>query len=201
MKKVLCLLSILFVVLMGFVNSFAQTNPKTESGETYKIHTYTIVGSNDSAGKTKLPSNLSKAFEDVKNNFTYSNYELLSTQFQLIKRRGSISYKSIIKNLEFSDKSNLPIFADWGYQGLSEEMVKGRKQVGFKSFRFSMRFPLKTSIIGKNNEIKSSTVYEKLGLTAQNLDFPIGQSVVFASFPIEISDKTLFFAVHLEPMR
>lgn len=196
MKKLIISITILLFISLGFAESFAQEVSKTESNTSYKIYTYTVVGSNDSAKKAKLPGNLTEAFDEIKSNFSYSNYGLLSTQFQLIKENGEISYKSILKDVV--DKNEYPIFAEWSYQGLEEKTINGRDQSGFKSFRLNLRFPVK-KVSGKDDTPVVN--YESIGITTRNIDFPIGKAVVFASLPIEIANKTLFFVVHLQQIK
>ncbi len=192
MKKMYFMSVVLFAILMNVANTFGQ-----ESNKTYKVFTYTVVGSNDSNAGSNLSKDLSKAFADIKNDFGFSNYQVLSTQFQLIKQNGNIAYKSIMKSSDFSGESEMPIFADWTYQGFDE----AEKQAGFKSFRFNMRFPMRNVSSGKEGESFATTVYEQVGLSAQNIDFAVGKPVLFASFPVDITNKTLFFIVHLEEVK
>lgn len=193
MKKLCLMIATVFMILTGLIDSFGQ-EIKTESGKAYKIYTYTVAGSRGAANNAKLPNNLAKAFEGIKNDGGYSGYRLLSTQYQLIKRDGNISYKSILKSTEISGETGKPIFADWNYLGFTED----GKQAGFKSFRFNMRFPLKSTSVNDNGQNVATTGYEQIGLSAQNIDFRVGEPVLFASFPVGITDKMLFFIVDLE---
>lgn len=199
MKKLTFLFSILFITLLSFVNLFAQESIKDDaasrSNETYKIYTYTIVGSNNPTGSKKIPGEVSNALADIKKDFAYKDYQLLSTQFQLIKEGGDVLYRSVLNDLDIPAEKNYAIFGNWSFQGLTENMVNGRKQLGFNTFVFNMRFPIKTFSLKEAVPIVN---YEQFGITTRKIDFPIGDSVVFASLPIEISDKTLFFVIRTE---
>lgn len=199
MKKTILLFLASIIISITFVNSFAQEK-ETISNKTYKIYTYTIVGSNTS-GNQKLPNNLPKAFEGIKNNFPYSNYQLLSTQFQLIKEKGSIEYKSILKDFENNGNSASPIFAEWTYRGFAENEMYGKDRGSFSSFRFGLRIPIKTSSVNIEGKTTNIINYEALGLSATNIDFAVGEPTLFASFPIESIDKTLFFVVYIEEVK
>jgi hypothetical protein len=190
MKKIYPLIFVLFVILSGLVNASGQA----EAGRTYKVYTYTLIGSNDTSGRGNLSPRLSNAVDEMKRNFGYSNYRLLSTQFQLIKKNGNIAYKSVLKSSEISGETGMPVFADWSFQDFSDE----NRRPGFKSFRFNMRFPFKMTVAGKDGGSPGVYNYEPLGLSAQNIDFAVGKPVLFASLPVDIADKTLFFLVHLE---
>ncbi len=201
MKKLLNLLSVLFIISIGFVNLSAQDELKTDasqkSNEIYKIYTYTVMASNNSTVNKKMPDEVSRALDDIKKDFAYKDYQLLSTQFQLIKESGDVLYRSVLNNLDEVSDKNYPVFGDWSYQGLTENMINGRKQLGFKTFRFNMRFPVKTP----TKDDASVVTYDSIGITTRNIDFPVGKSIVIASFPIEISDKTLFFVIRTESVK
>lgn len=196
MKKNYFMSIVLFVALFGIISISAQEK-QIKPNKTYKIYTYTVVGSNDSGNKSSLPQNLQSEFNKIRGNFGYSNYELLSMQFQLIKEKGSIEYKSILKDFEPADVSELPVFSEWTYRGFGENSIEGRKVGSFKTFQFGIRFPVKYSSMKSEGKSSVVTNYERIGLISRNMDFVVGQPVLFATLPIEKIDKTLFFFIHL----
>jgi len=184
-KMFFSIVTLFIICLASAANTFAQTDNKPPQAEpVYEIVLHTVVASNNAGGKTDLPQTLSGAIKKLKNNFSFTNYRVMSTYLERVANTGSVEFKS------FAPLPNaLPIFSEWSLGGLRNlQNSRGQTSIQVQSFRFGQRVPIRTGV----ND--SSVVnYENIGLTLSRFGLPLGEPTVIGS--LSTANEDLMFLV------
>ncbi len=179
------IVTLFIICLASAANTFAQTETKPPQAEpVYEIVLHTVVASNNTSGKTDLPQALSGAIKKLKNNFSFTNYRVMSTYLERVANTGSIEFKS------FAPLPNaLPIFSEWALGGLRNlQNSRGQTTIQVQSFRFGQRVPIRT---GVNDSAVVN--YENIGLTLNRFGLPLGEPTVIGS--LSTANEDLMFLI------
>lgn len=190
MNKTKIPFSIAFVCLLGLTNISAQTQNQPQQADTsYEVVLHILSASNNSAGKSSVPQSLSNIVKKLKNDFSFSNYNLDSTYLQ--RTAGSIDF-SAISNEPGANQENFTIFSNWSLLGLkSFPNAQGRNLIQFQSLRFGQRVPVKSSAGVVN--------YEQVGITIQKFSVPEYVPTVVGSLSTSKSDELIFLILTVKP--
>ena len=138
--------SVFVLCLLSLTTAFAQTDARAAQAEpSYEVVLQVVVGSNDAAQKNNLPANLAVVTKNLRNNFSFSNYNLSDTYIGRVANTGSIDYKTISGNFGQAQNSQTPVFLDWTFQSLrNAPNSKGQNTIQIQPFRFGARVPVVT---------------------------------------------------------
>ncbi|MDH3493766.1 MAG: hypothetical protein OEM82_09470 [Acidobacteriota bacterium] len=168
---------------------------KTTAGG-YTIMTDIVVGSPHADTGTRPVRKISPAIEAVRKDFEFASYSGGIRHFQSIGDGGSISFENMLQNLGSFAATDNPIFTEWSYGGFYVDK-ETPASVGFKSFRFHARIPVKYR--GIQNEANSTTFvkYENIRLSLNNIVLNLGAPKVIASLPMPENGESLFFVIEV----
>ncbi len=189
MNKTKILFFITLVCLLSLTNISAQTEtprPQPQVEPSYDIILNVITASNNANGKNAVPQSLLTAVKKMKNNFSFTNYNLDSTYLQ--RTSGNIQVKSVLNTANQNQENYLPIFSDWSLVGLKS--FPGN-QVQFQSFNFGQRIPIRTAS-GVFN-------YEQVGITLQRFGLPEDTPTVIGSLSGSKADELIFLVLTVKP--
>lgn len=184
-----CLLTL--IALIGINEVSAQTDTEKQTKPAYMIYTYTIVGSNQSGTNAKLPGEISAAVNELKGNYSYSNYRLLATHLQWIGVSGDVHYNALLKNFSTFQNSEYLIRANWDYSFFQVNSdSSGKGFVGFRNFNFKLDFPIKIP--------PGVVTYSSVSAILSNVKVPADKPTVFASLPVDLTNETIFFVIKVK---
>jgi hypothetical protein len=189
-KIILSVAALLFICLTAFTDSFAQTQSK-QFEPSYEVFLQIITASNTAGNKTPVPQSLSGVVKKLRNNYSFSGFQLDSTYLQ--RTSGSIEFKSVSNALNQNQDNFAPIFSDWALLGLrSLPDAQGKKSIQFQSFRFGQRVPVKTSAGVVN--------YERVGITLQSFGVSENVPTVLGSLSTAKPDELMFLVLTVKPV-
>ena len=91
--------ALLLICFSSFSNSsFAQTE-NNQSEPSYEVILQILIASNNSTAKSGIYAKLSETINKFRNDFPYSDYRLISSNFQRIENKGNINYRGLINDL------------------------------------------------------------------------------------------------------
>lgn len=194
--------------LMGAIAAVAQA--QTDTGRqilqvepSYDVALHLLIGSNDAAVRSELPTSLANISKQLNANFSFTNYRLASTFLGRISNTGNFEYKSVGdlvgKNIDGSPQT----FLEWGVANF-RNMPTAKGQPGFQAqaFRFGARIPVQTTILqGEGGKGAPVYNYEAIGLSlgkvglAENtptligtLNLPGANGVIFLVMTVRSAD-------------
>ncbi|MGI8542940.1 MAG: hypothetical protein ACR2MD_05610 [Aridibacter sp.] len=189
-KKLLQFCLMLLIALTGVNELLAQTDTEQKPKPAYMIYTYTIVGSNQSGTNAKLPNDVSGVVNELKGNYSYSNYRMLATHFQWIGSGGDMLYSTVLKKFSSFQNEEYPIYANWGYSDFRENAdSNGKGFVGFRNFNFKLDFPL---------TVPPAIKYSAVSINLNDVRVPADKPTVFASLPVDLTNETIFFVIKVK---
>lgn len=185
--------SVFVFCLLASATSFAQTETRAQAEPNYEVVLQVIVGSNDAALKNNLPANLSTVAKNLRNSFSFSNYNLSDTYISRIGSRGSLDYKTVSNRSAQTQTAGSPTFLGWSLGNLrSMPDANNRKTIQMETFRFDARMP----IISSNSVIN----YESIGLTAQKISLPENAPALIGTLSSSKPGETIFLVLTIKPV-
>jgi hypothetical protein len=200
-KLIFSTATFLFVCLLSFTTSFAQTPTKQQSESSYEVVLQVLIASNSAADKSAVVSQtLSNVVKKLKANYTFSNYRVASTYLQRVANTGDMQFKGISN--EPNQNVYAPIFSEWMLGRLTNMPdSNGQNSISIQNFRFGQRVPVKTATFrddnGKSNDV---TNYESVGLTMQKLSLPINTPTTIGNLSTSKSDEMMFLVLTVKPV-
>ena len=200
-KLIFSTATFLFVCLLSFTTSFAQTPTKQQSESSYEVVLQVLIASNSAADKSAVVSQtLSNVVKKLKANYTFSNYRVASTYLQRVANTGDMQFKGILN--EPNQNVYAPIFSEWMLGRLTNMPdSNGQNSISIQNFRFGQRVPVKTATFrddnGKSNDV---TNYESVGLTMQKLSLPINTPTTIGNLSTSKSDEMMFLVLTVKPV-
>ncbi|MGI8669452.1 MAG: hypothetical protein ACR2J3_06315 [Aridibacter sp.] len=180
----------MLIALIGIGELSAQTDAEQKPKPAYMIYTYTIVGSNQTGANAKLPSEISGVVNELKGNYSYSNYRMLATHFQWLGSGGDVNYYALLKNFSSFQNGEHLIRANWSYNSFREDSDSGGKGfVGFRNFNFKLDFPI---------NVPPAVQYSAVSIILSNIRVPADKPTVFASLPVDLTNETIFFVIKVK---
>ena len=200
-KLIFSTATFLFVCLLSFTTSFAQTPTKQQSESSYEVVLQVLIASNSAADKSAVVSQtLSNVVKKLKANYTFSNYRVASTYLQRVANTGDMQFKGISN--EPNQNVYAPIFSEWMLGRLTNMPdSNGQNSISIQNFRFGQRVPIKIATLrddnGKSNDV---TNYESVGLTMQKLSLPINTPTAIGNLSTSKSDEMMFLVLTVKPV-
>lgn len=195
-KSSIFLVSLFLVLTSGVLAAAGSAAVQKSSAGGFMVITDIIVGSPKTSADRQTGSKISPAIEAVRRDFEFASYANGIRHIQMIGNGGSISFENMLRNLGSISANDNPIFTEWGYGGFFVDK-ESPNSVGFKSFRFQARVPVKYR--GVQNEANSTTFvkYENLRLSLGNVELDLGTPSVIASMPMPENGESLFFVIEV----
>jgi hypothetical protein len=177
--------------------AFAQNSPNQNVvAQSYSVYTYVIIGSKNSTEKSSISNEISKPLEDIKREFGFTNFQIVSTQFQTIKVNGKASYSTIIKGQKSDVGAEKPIFATLSLQNFYSTNNYRKESHGFLSFSFQARFPYVSETITANKEKTEIINYENISVGSKDVEIALDKPTLISSLPV--GDQAFFFVVKIK---
>lgn len=187
MSKIKLLLTA--VVCLFLVNSvFGQNETRDDFRQSYEVKLQILSASNKAGGKSEVPDALSAVVKKMRDNQSFSNYQLVETYFERITNGGQIELKTISENLSGDAEQKYPVFTDWSLKNL--QTVKnsdGKNFLQFDSFRYGARIPV-PSVAGNAKVVN----YDSTGFTLSKFNLPENVPTVAGSFPTPQTGEFIF---------
>lgn len=186
--------SVFVLCFLSSAISFAQTDARTAQVEpSYEVVLQVVVGSNETAQKNNLPANLSAVTRNLRNNFSFSNYNLSETYIGRVANTGSIEYKTLSDNFGQAQNSQTPSFLDWTLGSLrSATNGKGQNVIQIQPFRFGARVPVVTGGGVVN--------YESIGLNMRQVSLAESSPTLIGTLPTPKTGETIFLILTVRPV-
>lgn len=167
-----------------------------EMDSSYEIVTHIVVGSNETGPKRVLSRSVAAALTGVKSDFDYQSFVTETSYFQSVGEGGSINFQGMTQSLGSMDAAENPIFLELSYGNFRiDEAVPG--SVGFKSFNFQARLPIRYKGVEKNPENVSLVKYETIKIALVNIRLEVGTPKLIATMPLPHNGETIFFVVEV----
>jgi hypothetical protein len=178
------------LLLLTFSTSFAQAyDPSQKIEPSYEVSLQVLIGSNDVAGRSDLPSNLNAISRHLRENFSYSNYRLADTFLGRITNTGNIDYRSVSNVLGQGTDVETQTFLEWSMSSFRSQ------QNGFqaRSFRFGARVPIRTGSV-KDEAGRTTPVltYESVGLNMSTIGLPANTPTLVGTISLPRTTGTIF---------
>jgi hypothetical protein len=173
MKKFL--IAILFVVVCVGVNvqaqttATAQTETKTEDETNLETQLYLIVGTNQDAGDTKLPSSLDSVVKQMRATLPFKNYRLVSTLINRVKNNGRLQLNWVGGPMTpvGATAAVTPSFSHFNIRQVNlVRNSEGQQLIQMAGFSFGARIPIQVNAVAAGGEVRPTTNYEQTGLGA-----------------------------------
>jgi len=195
--------SFLILCFLSAAISFAQTDQRAQAEPSYEVVLQVISGSNETAQKSNLPANLSTVTKNLKNNFSFSNYNLSSTYISRVANTGNIDYKTVSSNFGQNQNSETPSFLEWSLGNLrSMPNASGQNTIQLQPFRFGARMPIVTSSSkDEGGKINSVINYESIGLTLQRVSLPVNAPTLIGTLSTQKANETIFLVLTVIPVQ
>ena len=196
-NKINKLTMILVTLLMTCGAAQIATAKSVEAtANSYDVLTHIIVGSNEPASGKMIDKRIDQAMNTVKNDFDFANYSVEASHFQSLGNGGNISFQSMLRRLGSLAATDNPIFSEWHYGGFYTDKASA-DSVGFKSFRFQARVPVKYRGIENQSNSTTFVKYEFLKLALNNVELEVGKPRAIASLPMPENGESLFFVLEV----
>jgi len=196
--------SVFVLCLLSLTLSFAQADARAAQVEpSYEVVLQVVVGSNDAAQKNNLPANLAVVTKNLRNNFSFSNYNLSDTYIGRVANTGSIEYKTLSNNFfGQAQNSQTPSFLDWTLGSLrSAPNGKGQNMIQIQPFRFGARIPIVTaSLRDESGKANSVVNYEAIGLNMHRVSLPENSPTLIGTLPTPKTGETIFLVLTVRPV-
>lgn len=197
-KPKIFVFTILFLFSLSAV--FAQqTEEKKQIEPSYEVVLHVVVASNNSAEKGKLPPSLTSVVNKLKNDYTYSNYNLAATFLERMSASGVIGHTGILNQLKQANDERV-YFSDWGLSGLKAgKDDKGKDLIQFQTFNFGAKVPVVTTFNAKGDggEIVN---YENIGVRITRFNLPENTPTIIGSLSTPKTDEFIFLILTVRPV-
>lgn len=188
-------ISIMFLAFLSQANAQNLPNQNVDT-KSYSVYTYVIIGSKNSTEKPSISNEISKPLEDIKREFGFTNFQIVSTQFQSIKVNGAVSYTTIIKGQKSDVGAERSIFTTLNLKGFYNSNSAKQESYGFGSFSFQARFPYVSETLSDGNKKTEVINYERIGISSEDIEIMLNQPTLISSLPV--GDQAFFFVVKIK---
>lgn len=192
-RNVFTIVSLLMIFLTGSTAISAQNNknkPGRQDLSSFKIYFQTVLGT-DKADNSKTSQNVSRAIERIKSDYSYTNYQVISTSYQQISNQGQIQSANIWKSIGDFGIENSPIFVQWNI-GPIESREESLNTIRFRRFNFNAEIPIL---------IKDTLKYRKIKYSLSGIRVDENIPTVFGSLAVPQSDETVFFVLTVKKVK
>lgn len=200
-KFIFSIAAFLFLCLLGFTTSFAQSPTRQQSESSYEVLLQVLIASNTAApNSTAVPQTLSSVVTKLRTNYSFSNYRLTSTYLQRIANRGNLEFKGVSN--EPNQDVYAPIFSEFTLGQLTNSPdAGGQNSISIQNFRFGRRVPIKTADY-KDDTGKSNAVvnYESVGLSMQKLNLSLNTPTIIGNLSTSKTDELMFIVLTIKPI-
>jgi hypothetical protein len=200
-KFIFSIAAFLFVCLLGFTTSFAQTPARQQSESSYEVLLQVLIASNTAADKSAaVPQTLSGVVTKLRTNYSFSNYRLTSTYLQRIANYGNLEFKGVSN--EPNQDVYAPIFSEFTLGQLQNSPdAGGQNSISIQNFRFGRRVPVKTADY-KDDSGKSNAVvnYESVGLSMHKLNLSLNTPTIIGNLSTSKADELMFLVLTVKPI-
>ena len=182
--------------LVGTISVFAQSDEKNQvEPASYEVLLHVLVASNNPGGD-KLPPSMAGVVKNLKNDYSFSNYNLAATFIERISLNGVVEHKGILNQIGREQEKEL-YFTDWALGGLRPaQNSKGQPVIHFQNFRFGARVPVVTSVVkdakGDDNRIIN---YEQIGVSVNRFNLPENAPTIVGSMSTQKTDEFVFLVL------
>jgi hypothetical protein len=193
LRNTFTIVSLLIIILLGVNDSSAQdNNAKTslQNQSSFRVYFQTVLGS-DQVNTKKTPTNLTQVINQIKTDYPYSNYQLISTSYHQISDQGQIQSATILKSIGDFGIESSPIFVEWTL-GPIDKREESLNTIKFIRFNFNAEFPVKI------NDILS---YRKIKYNLSRIRVNENVPTVFGSLSVPQSDETIFFVLTVKEIK
>ena len=194
MNKPKFILSIIFLLLVGMTNVFAQSENEKAAQPNREIILQVLVASDSPNQKTKLPPALANTTKKLNSLYPFADYRLAMSYFERVAVNGSIEYRGVANNFSQNQNEELTVFPEWSLHRMQILPDSQNQNVAqFQNFRFGMRLPITTSTLKKEDgQINRSINYEQIGLTIQKFNVPENTPTIIGSMTSSQKNETIF---------
>ena len=183
------------VLFISAASVFAQTEEKNQIEPSYEVLLQVLVASNN-PGTEKLPPSLSNVVKKLKNEYSFSNYNLAATFLERISAAGGVDHKGLLNQLG-QNQENDTYFTDWALVGLkSAGNAEGQNLIQFQGFRFGARVPVVVRSVkdakGDDNRVIN---YESIGVNINRFTLPENKPTIIGSLSTQKTDEFVFLVL------
>lgn len=189
------------ILLLGLTSVCAQTEEKNQIEPSYEILLQVIVATNQPDAKSNLPPSLSSIQKKLKNEYTFTNYNLAATFLERIAVTGGVDHRGILNQLNQGQEKET-YFTEWALGGLRTAVgARGEKLVQFQQFRFGARVPviMQTVRDEKGDGARSIVNYEQIGVGINRFNLPENVPTVVGSLATPKTDEFIFLVLTVKP--
>ena len=201
MKKFV--VAMLFAVVCLSVNVQAQstatqqTESKTEDETNLETQLYLIVGTNQDAGESKLPTSLDSVVKQLRATLPFKNYRLVSTLINRVKNNGRLQLNWVGGPMTpvGSAAPGTPSFSHFNIRQVNLiRNVEGQQVIQMVGFSFGARIPIQIAGVVASGEVKPVTNYENTGL-GTDISMREGEPVVVGTLNVGPSGDAIILVV------
>ncbi len=188
-----------FVLLFSVNAVFAQTEEKNQIEQSYEVILHVVVASNKPNEKAKLPPALSGVITNLKNDYSYTNYNLAATFLERISTNGVVGHTGVLNQLDQTQQNNI-YYSDWGLSGLKAgKDEKGKDLIQFQAFNFGAKVPVLTTINAKGDGTQVVN-YENIGIRITRFNLPENKPTIIGSLATPKTDEFIFLILTVRPV-
>lgn len=179
-----------FFIFLMLGAAFAQTPERAATDASFDIVLNLYAGSNNRSAKP-VSQSAAKALSEVRGLLPYSDYHLVSTDFQRVSNTGTVSQRTFMDQLIADGNSR--VFANWTLSGLRGD--DGGSKIAFQTFAFEARIPVAANSTNSEGKFIPTVNYEAIGLTLQRFSIPENVPTVIGTLAMPKADESLIFVL------
>ena len=176
-----------------------QTDTKKESQEdatNLETELYLIVGTNQDAGDSKLPTALDSVVRQLRATLPFKNYRLVSTLINRVKNDGRLQLNWVGGPITpVASSATTPSFSHFNIRQVRlARNSEGRQIIQMDGFSFGARVPIQVGAVAANGDVKPVTNYEQTGL-GTDISMREGEPVVVGTLNVGPSGDAIILVV------
>jgi hypothetical protein len=201
MKKFV--IAMLFVVVCLSVNVQAQSSTtqqaetaKTEDETNLETQLYLIVGTNQEAVDSKLPTSLDSVVKQMRATLPFKNYRLVSTLINRVKNDGRLQLNWVGGPISAAAATaQTPSFSHFNIRQVKlVRNSEGQQLIQMAGFSFGARVPIQVGAVAANGEVRPATNYEQTGL-GTDISMREGEPVIVGTLNVGPSGDAIILVV------
>jgi hypothetical protein len=182
-----------FLLLFFFIfSAHAQSEQPAATEPNYDVSLQLLVGSNDAANKSEVPSGLSAILRQLKPNFAFNDYRVSNTLIGRIASGGSFDYKSVAGISGREADPDAQSFLEWSLTSLST----AGSGVQSRGFRIGARVPVRT---GSDSGGRPVYNYEAIGLNLNRIGLALNKPTLVGTLSLPRTEGTIFVVMTVRP--
>ena len=174
-----------------------QTETKTEDETNLETQLYLIVGTNQDAADSKLPSALDSVLKEMRATLPFKNYRLVSTLINRVKNNGRLQLNWVGGPMASfgAAASTTPSFSNFNIRQVNLfRNSQGQQAIQMVGFNFGARIPIQVGAVAANGEVKPVTNYETTGL-GTDISMREGEPVIVGTLNVGPSGDAIILVV------